>query len=91
MPASTLKKKSNTIAYHFIREGCARNEWRTAYVNTNNNVADCLTNPLAGQKWSKFVQMLLHHVGGICLFARIRPCFHDSVDRVRPAKLVSWS
>jgi hypothetical protein len=23
-PASTLKKKSNAIAYHFVREGCAR-------------------------------------------------------------------
>ncbi len=28
-PASTLKKKSNTIAYHFAREGCARDEWQT--------------------------------------------------------------
>jgi hypothetical protein len=26
-PGSTLKKKSNTIAYHFVREGCACNEW----------------------------------------------------------------
>jgi hypothetical protein len=25
-PASTLKKKSNAIAYHFVREGCARDE-----------------------------------------------------------------
>ncbi len=30
-------------------------------------------------------------VGGICLSARICPCFHDSVDWVRPAELVSWS
>jgi hypothetical protein len=30
-------------------------------------------------------------VGGICSFARIRPCFHDSVDRVRPTELMSWS
>jgi hypothetical protein len=29
-------------------------------------------------------------VGGICSFARILPCFHDSVDRVRPAKSMSW-
>ncbi len=47
-PASTLKKKSNAIAYHFVREGCARDEWRTAYVNINNNVADLLTKLLAG-------------------------------------------
>jgi hypothetical protein len=30
----TLKKKSNAIAYHFVREGVARDEWRTAYVNS---------------------------------------------------------
>jgi hypothetical protein len=59
-PASTLKKKSNAIAYHSVQEGCARDEWRTAYVNTNNNDADSLTKPLAGPKWSKFVQMLFH-------------------------------
>jgi hypothetical protein len=38
--ASTLKKKSNAIAYHFVREGCVRDEWRTAYNNTHENVAD---------------------------------------------------
>jgi hypothetical protein len=60
-PASTLKKKSNAIAYHFIREGCARDEWQTVYINTNDNIADLLTKPLAGLKWSKFIQMILHH------------------------------
>ncbi len=25
-PTSTLKKKTNAIAYHFVREGCAREE-----------------------------------------------------------------
>ena len=60
-PSSTLKKKSNAIAYHFVREGCARDEWRTTYINTNDNVADLLTKPLAGPKRSKFVGMLLHH------------------------------
>ena len=29
-PSSTLKKKLNAIAYHFVREGCARDEWQTA-------------------------------------------------------------
>ncbi len=45
-PSSTLKKKSNAIPYHFVREGCARDEWRTTYINTNDNVADLLTKPL---------------------------------------------
>jgi hypothetical protein len=60
-PASTLKKKSNAIAYHFVREGSAHDEWRTAYINMNDNIADLLTKPLAGLKRSKFVQMILHH------------------------------
>ncbi len=62
-PASTLKKKSNAIAYHFVREGCARDEWRTAYVNTHDNVADLFTKPLpSGEKRQRFVRMLLHHL-----------------------------
>ena len=32
-PQSTLKKKSQSIAFHFIREGCAADEWRTTYIN----------------------------------------------------------
>jgi hypothetical protein len=62
-PTSTLKKKSNAIAYHFVREGCAKDEWRTAYINTHDNVADLLTKPLpSGEKQTKFIPMLLHHI-----------------------------
>ena len=62
-PASTLKKKSNAIAYHFVREGCARDEWRTAYINTHENVADLFTKPLpSGEKRTKFIRMILHHI-----------------------------
>ena len=61
-PQSTLKKKSNAIAFHFVREGCARDEWRTAYINTHLNVADLMTKPLAGIKQWKFVQMLQHYI-----------------------------
>ncbi len=62
-PTSTLKKKSNAIAYHFVREGCARDEWRTAYINTHDNVADLLTKPLpSGEKRTRFIRMLLHHI-----------------------------
>ena len=51
LPTSMLKKKSNAVAYHFVREGCAPDEWRTAYVNTHNNVADLLAKPLpSGEK-----------------------------------------
>ena len=30
VPESALKKKSQSLAYHFVCEGCARDEWRTA-------------------------------------------------------------
>ena len=62
MPKSTLKKKSQSIAFHFVREGCARDEWRTTYVNTHLNVADLMTKPLAGDKRWFFIRMLLHHL-----------------------------
>ena len=61
-PALILKKKSNAIAYHFVQEGVARDEWRTAYVNTSENLADLFTKPLSGLKRWKFVRMILHHV-----------------------------
>jgi hypothetical protein len=63
MPDSTLKKKSQSIAYHFVREGAARDEWRTSYVNTHDNDAGLLTKPLpAGEKRRGFVRNLLLHI-----------------------------
>ena len=62
MPGSMLKKKNNAIAYHYVREGVARDEWRTTYVNTDENVADLLTKPLSCPKRWKFVGMVLHHL-----------------------------
>ena len=34
VPTSMLKKKSNSIAYHFVRKGTARDEWRFDYVKS---------------------------------------------------------
>ena len=44
IPDSMLKKKSQSITYHFVREGAAWDEWQTTYVNTHENEADLLTN-----------------------------------------------
>ena len=64
-PDSTLKKKSQSIAYHLLREGSARNEWIATYVNTHNSPSDLLTNVLpAGEKRRRFVRMILHHIFG---------------------------
>ena len=72
VPDSVLKKKSNSIAYHFVREGCARDEWRTGYINTHSNPADLLTKPLpSGEKRVRFVRMMLYHIFG---------SGHDEVD-----------
>ena len=66
IPDSTLKKKSQRIAYHFVREGVARDEWRTSYVNTHENKADLLTKQLPhGEKRKDFVHNLLHHIFGL--------------------------
>ena len=46
-PDSQLKKKSCSIAYHFVREGCAANEWRTTYIRTTSNLADLMTKCLS--------------------------------------------
>ena len=62
-PGSILKKKSQSIAYHFVREGVARDEWRTSYVNTHDNDADLLTKLLPfAEKHRGFVRNLLHHI-----------------------------
>ena len=51
MPESQLKKKTQSIAYHFVRKWCACDEWRTAYISTHENVADLLTKHLpSGEK-----------------------------------------
>merc|ERR1712129_371974 len=40
---SVLKKRSLSLAYHYVREGCARGEWLTFYVKSENNCADIQT------------------------------------------------
>lgn len=64
-PGSTLKKKAQSISYHYVREGVAKDEWRTTYVNTHDNYADLLTKLLpAGEKRWGFVRALLHYIYG---------------------------
>ena len=63
VPDSTLKKKSNSIAYHFVREGVARDEWRTAYVNTKDNPSDIATKVLPkGEDRRNKIRMLMYDI-----------------------------
>ena len=64
VPHSQLKKKSSSIAFHYVREGVARNEWRTTYLNTHLNPSDMLTKSLpGGEKRGRFTSYFLHYVG----------------------------
>ena len=36
-PESQLRKKSNSIAYHFVWEGTAKDEWRCTYERSKDN------------------------------------------------------
>ena len=62
-PHSNLKKKSSSVAYHFVREGTAKDEWRTTYLSTHLNPVDMLTKSLlGGQKPTLFISYLLQYL-----------------------------
>jgi hypothetical protein len=62
-PHSVLKKKSSSIACQFVREGVAKNEWRTIYLNTHLNPADLCTKSLpGGEKRTRFTGYFLHYL-----------------------------
>ena len=48
LPELTLKKKSNSIAYHSFREGVETTQWLTGYEPTDKNGSDLLTKPVPG-------------------------------------------
>ena len=56
IPDSTPKKKKHAIAYHFVREGVAREEWVTGYIKIENNVSNPLTKTVpAGERRDRLV------------------------------------
>ena len=63
VPDSTLKKKSCAVAYHYVREGVSRNEWRTAYIHTKDNPSDILTKMIvSGSDRKRKVKMMLYDI-----------------------------
>jgi len=50
MPESRLQKKSNSIAYHYVRERAAANVIDVHYQNTKTNMADMLTKIQSGNE-----------------------------------------
>lgn len=60
---SVSKKKSCSIAYRYVREGVATDEWRIEYISTDNNIADFSMKPIpSGAKPNLFVNGILHHI-----------------------------
>jgi hypothetical protein len=61
-PESMLKKKSNSICYHTVRESVAMGESLTGHIRTNKNVGDLTTKVLYGQKRRYMVSQLLYDI-----------------------------
>ena len=62
-PESMLKKKSNSICYHAVREAVAMGELLTGHVRSHENVADIATKVLhAGQKRNYLVSQVLYDI-----------------------------
>ena len=58
-PQSTLKKKSNSIAYHYVRERAAAGVIQVQYEPTETNLADILTKVHTGTTRKRLAEMIL--------------------------------
>eukprot|EP00956_Cyclotella_meneghiniana_P027178 scaffold60433_cov44-Cyclotella_meneghiniana.AAC.4 len=61
-PESTLKKKSNSICYHLVREAVAMGEALVAHIPTKKNFADLFTKALSGMTRKSLVRGLLYDI-----------------------------
>ena len=59
-PASTLKKKHNSVAYHRVQEAIASQVLRIAWVQSGKNLADMLTKPLNGPALHAMIDKVLY-------------------------------
>jgi hypothetical protein len=64
-PESTLKKKSNSICYHYCREAIAMGESMTAHIRSEDNPADiCAKLIPGGLKRDRIVDRILYYYNG---------------------------
>ena len=61
-PESTLKKKSNYICYHAVREAVASGECLTTHCKTGDNYSDMMTKALYGKKKRDNVSHILYDI-----------------------------
>ena len=60
IPESVLKKKSNSVAYHYVRERVAMGLVEISYEPTKTNLADILTKIQPGNVRDPLVKRILH-------------------------------
>ena len=61
-PESTLKKKSNSICYHAVREAVVSGECLTTHCKTGDNYSDMMTKVLYGQKNRDNIARILYDI-----------------------------
>ena len=62
-PESTLKKKSNSVCYHTVRESVAMGESLTGHISTHDNPADICTKLIpGGTKRDHLVGLVLYDI-----------------------------
>jgi len=59
IPESQLRKKSNSIAYHYVRERAAAGVLVVSYENTHSNLADMLTKIQSGKTRKDLAEQVL--------------------------------
>jgi hypothetical protein len=59
LPASVLRKKSNSIAYHYVRENVAGGMMKIGYEPSKSNLADMLTKTQSGPERKRLADMVL--------------------------------
>jgi hypothetical protein len=59
-PESTLKKKHNSIACHWVREAAAAGTIRITKEDSKTNLADLLTKPLNGPRLKGLCSRVLY-------------------------------
>ena len=60
VPESTLKKKSNSIAYHYVRSRCAADVLRISWIPTDENLSDILTKIQPGTTRDKLAMKIMY-------------------------------
>ena len=62
-PESMLKKKSNSICYHAVRESVAMGELMTAHIRSEDNPADICTKVISNSvKRGSLIRLILHYL-----------------------------